>query len=211
MTQINLPAKNSKSATKNRPRKQAKRITADYLHNAGLYYLQRFAASSGHFQRVMMRKIDRSCAAHPDQSREDCIALLGDLIDRFQRAGLLNDEVYARGMITSLRNRGLSSRAIQAKMSARALPQPLISRALQNHMEEAGIEDAHAADLNAAFRYARKRRIGPFASGAAIKDKEEQQKRYERAMASLARAGFGYDIARTVLETPPDDAQTYLD
>ena len=45
-------------------RKPPRRVTAQYLENAALHYLQRFASSSASLRRVLMRKVDRSAQAH---------------------------------------------------------------------------------------------------------------------------------------------------
>src|SRR5687768_1034793 len=104
---------------KTRGKKPPKKITETYLHNAGLYYLQRFSASSESFRRVMMRKVERSCRAHPEQDRAECARMVDELVRKFLGAGLLNDGQYAEAMVSTLRRRGLSSRAIQARLAAR--------------------------------------------------------------------------------------------
>lgn len=180
-----------------REKKPPKKISADYLHNAGLYYLQRFAASSGHFRTIMMRKIDRSCRHHTEQNREDCIRLLEELIVKFIGLGLLNDESYSRGMVNSLRRRGLSSRAIQAKLAAKNLPAAQIEQALAEHDED---RPRTESDLIAAIRFARRKKLGPW-SNKNLPEKE---------LATLARAGFPYDIAQRVLQMDRETAEDRL-
>ncbi len=184
MPQGSLNGKNNKPE---KGRKPPKRITATYLHNAGLYYLQRFSSSSANFRKVMMRKIDRSCAAHADLNREECKKLLESQITRFQEAGLLNDAAYSRGMVDSLRRRGLSARMIHAKLQSKGMGREEIEKALATYDETAS-EDPEIA---AALKFARRKKIGPFAKGP-----QEPQK----SLAAMARAGFTYETARRVLE-----------
>ncbi len=178
-----------------------KKITATYLHNAGLYYLQRFASSTGQFRRVMQRKIDKSCMFHNDQSREDCIRMLDELIQTFQRSGLLNDEGYATGAIRSLRNRGLSTRAIMAKMDTRGISSEITQKTLRDIDSQT---DEHP-DLIAALRVTRRRRIGPFSPSA---DKDEAMK--DKALAALARSGFSYDICSRALGMDRAEAEELI-
>lgn len=197
MTQGNLKAENSKPEKGRRP---PRRISATYLHNAGLHYLQRFATGSAHFRKVMMRKIDRSCAFHKDQDREKCVELLDSMILRFQESGLLNDGAYTRGMIDSLRRRGLSSRMIHAKLQAKGLGRDAIVQALSHY------EDDHEGDaeIAAALKLARRKKLGPFAAGP------QAENHLQKSLATLARAGFSYEIARRVLDAPAgDDDFTY--
>lgn len=181
-----------------REKKPPKKISADYLYNSGLYYLQRFPASAGHFRAVMMRKVDKSCRHHKDQDRETCARLVDDLVARFVDMGLLNDTGYARGMVTSLRRRGLSQRAIEAKLSAKGLKRDQIAAALSEHADD---RPKSEVELLAALRLARRKRIGPFAANT---------ERAERDMAALARGGFSYDIVSKVMDMDADTAEETL-
>lgn len=188
MSQNSLPDKKIK-AEKKKPR-PPRRITETYLHNAGLYYLQRYASSAAHFRTVMTRKIDRSCKHHKEQDRADCIALLDKLIERFIEVGLLNDDAYTSGMVNSMRRRGLSSRMIHAKLRTKGLHAAAIEQALQNHDDDCDSD----AELSAALKHARRKKIGPFAR----QDQDEEAK--QKALAAMARAGFSYDLSRRVLD-----------
>ena len=53
-------------------------------------------------------------------------------------------------------------------------------------------------DLAAAFKLARKRRLGPFREP----DSEVRAERREKDLATLARAGFSYDVAQQVIDAP---------
>ena len=179
-----------------------RKITPTYLHNAGLYYLQRYASSSGQFRRAMQRKIDRSCMAHPEQNLEDCRKILDTLIETFQRSGLLNDELYTTGAIRSLRRRGLSARSIMAKMAIKGVPAPLVKKVLEE------IDSMAPGDPNlvAAVRHARRRRIGPFRSP----DKIVDEKANNRHMSAMARAGYDFETARRVLAMELAEAEDLI-
>ena len=176
---------NIKAGKGRREKKPPKKITEKYLYNSGLAYLQRFPASTPHFRRVMGRKIDRSCNYHKDQSKEDCLALLESTIAGFERMGLLNDEAYLAGMINSLRRRGLSTQAILSKLGQKGLPQDRILETLRGHDEAGG---ASNPDLAAALLLTRRKRLGAF--------RREGDFDRNKELASLARAGFGFDIAQ---------------
>lgn len=181
-----------------REKKPPKKISADYLHNSGLYYLQRFPASAGHFRTVMMRKVDKSCRHHTGQDREECARMVDNLVAKFTEMGLLNDTGYANGMVTSLRRRGLSRRAIEAKLSAKGLKREQIAAALSGHADDRPDGDV---ELAAALRLARRKRLGPFSASAA---------RAERDMAALARGGFAYDIVSKVMNMDTETAEDTL-
>jgi regulatory protein len=148
-----------------------------------------------------MRAFTISSVSPPVQDRDACIAMVDALIEKFQRAGLLNDESYLRGSITSLRRRGLSARAIEAKLAAKGLRQGDIKAGLLADEAETGAADA---DLTAALRLARKKRIGPFL-------RQDVQADGEKAMAALARAGFDYETARKALGMSLGEAEEVLE
>ncbi len=185
------------SGKKIRPRKK---ITQSYLHNAGLYYLQRFASSSAQFRKVMTRKITRSCEHHCDLNREECLAMLDALIADFTRCGLLNDDAYLKASIESYRRRGLSSRSIACRLSQKGIDPQEILHALS------GIEEN---DSLAAIRLAKKRKLGAFGkkpdtqSPAPCRDDS-------RELAIFARAGFSYETARSVLCMSIEEAESQL-
>lgn len=196
------------------PPKPPKKVTERWLHNAGLYYLQRFAASKEQFRKVMMRKIDRSCAYHKDQDREQCQDMLETLISRFEELALLDDRSYARGMVTSLRRRGLSRRALYARLQAKGLTSDQISQALtefeQNENELIGaFGERPDPEFTAALRTARRKKIGPFAKNLTDNSNEEKIKSHNKALAVMARAGFSYDIASKVLALSADELDNY--
>ncbi|WP_435641489.1 regulatory protein RecX [Micavibrio aeruginosavorus] len=175
-----------------------KKVTPEYLRNSGLYYLQRFATSTAHFRSVMARKIDRSCHAHVDQNRDECLQWLDAMIEDFIRQGLLNDRMYAEGAVNSLRRRGLSRRAIMNRLQVKGLDSETVGALLATHDTEQGAQDHDTGDLHAALKLARRKRIGPYAAP----DKDIDR---DKAIASIGRAGFSYDIARRVVEMTVED------
>lgn len=177
-------------------RKPPKKITESYIHNAGLYYLQRFSAGSAHFRKIMIRKIDVSCRVHSTQERDECIKMLDSLIEKFQNVGLLNDPAYAQTMVISLRRKGCSRRLIQSKLMAKSLEEPLISESLVYYDGEHG----ENSELVAALRFARRKRFGVFG----------QSRERDKALAALARAGFSYNIASQALDMAIEEAESLL-
>lgn len=190
---------NIKKPPERRGKKPPKKISAQYLHNAGLAYLQRFPAGTAHFRRVMGRKIDRSCNYHKEQSKETCIALLDDAVATFARMGLLDDDAYLRGMVTSYRRRGLSKQAIAAKLQQKGMGQSAILDTLREFDEQGGAPDP---ELAAALRLARRKKIGPFA--------RREQADTSKSLAALARGGFAFDTAKRALALPLEEAESIL-
>ncbi len=170
-------------------RRGPRKATPRYLRNSALHYLQRYASSSGHLRRLLRAKVTRSARAHdtdPEAGAAAIEALIADLLG----AGLLDDTRYAAERARILHRRGASARAIRAGLMAKKVESDDFERAL------AGLRDEAAEpELAAALAYARRRRLGPYR-----KDDARQEYR-EKDLAALGRRGFGYDLARRVIET----------
>ncbi|HVO15442.1 MAG TPA: RecX family transcriptional regulator [Alphaproteobacteria bacterium] len=168
-------------------RRGPRRATAQHLEDAALHYLERFASSATHLRRVLMRRVERSARIH-GTDRAEGAALVEDLLGRFERSGLLDDRVYAEGRAAALFRRGTAPRAIRAALRAKGVASETIEAAL-------GTLGAGAdAELTAAAALARRRRLGPY------RPAEARAGRRDKDLAALARAGFGYDVARRVID-----------
>ncbi|MGB0720156.1 MAG: regulatory protein RecX [Bdellovibrionales bacterium] len=196
-----ISAANKPAKKKRRGPKKPKKITAGYLRNSGLYYLQRFTASSGHFRSVMTQKIRKSCAHHTDQDPQICADMLEEIIDNFIRDGLLDDENYTRGMVTSLRRSGKSRKAILTKLQHKRIPQDMIHEALSAHDDQTS-DDPQDAEFIAALKLTKKKRLGRFDLN--------QKYEHDKALAVMARNGFSYDTAKKSLEIDEDDLERFI-
>jgi regulatory protein len=170
-----------------RKRAAPRKITAAWLNNVALHYLERFASSATNLRRVLMRRVQRAAEHHGSDPAEGA-ALVEALILRFQQAGLIDDRRYAEAKAASLHRRGGSRRAISARLAQSGVSGPLIAATLQALTDEAG-----DTDLVAACAFIRRRRLGAYRVVA------KRPANLEKDMAALARAGFSFEIARKVL------------
>jgi len=178
-----MPEKNDNTRARRKPRK----ITPDSLGRIALHYLERYATSSENLRRVLIRRVRRSAEAH-DTDPDEQIPHVDALIIRYQQAGLLDDQAYARMRAESLHRRGTSGRMIRMKLAAKGVPSDAIDDALESLSELVA-----NTDLSGACNYARRRRIGPWR----LRDRTDYR---DRDLAALARQGFSYNIARKVIE-----------
>ncbi len=175
--------------------KKRKKVTLSYLENAGLYYLERFSASEGQFRQVMTRKIDKSCHDHPDQSRDDCLIQLESVIVKFRKLGYLNDSAYAKNLLRSLQVRGFSRSRILMTLKAKGLS--------SSETEPLWDSLPHTHDRYAAIRFMQRKKFGPFS----LRLRENAN---QRDLATLARAGFPYDVAQSALSLSVAEAEQEL-
>lgn len=171
-----------------RERAAPHKITAARLENMALYYLGRFSSSSANLRRVLMRKVARAAAAHGDDPA-DGAKLIEDLIARYLHSGLIDDRAYAAQKAASLQRRGASRFGIRGKLRQKGVEGELVAEAIET-LDAA----SETSELASACALARRRRLGPYRSPSA------QRAAHDKDMATLARAGFSFDIARRVLE-----------
>jgi regulatory protein len=176
------------------PRKAPRKATPKSLENAALYYLERFASSAENLRRVLLRRVERSARAHATD-REEGAAAVDDIVRRFVASGILDDRAYSAARAGTLHRRGASARKIRATLMQKGVASDDIEAALATLRDE-----ADDPELAAAVTLARRRRLGPY------RPEGDREARREKDLAALARAGFGYDIARQVIEASDIEA-----
>lgn len=162
------------------------RLTPRSVENAAVYYLRRFPATKGHLRRVLARKAAR---IETDLSRGEIDAMLDAAVEAMARRGLVDDEAFARALAESLHRRGDSRRLIARKLAEKLVPSELARDALERL--EAQAEDV---DLDAAWSFARRKRLGPY------RRSEQRADRRTKDLAALARRGFSYRVAAAVVD-----------
>jgi len=165
-------------------------ITAEYLDRAALHYLERFASSSGNLRRVLMRRVLRAARALGSDPAEGA-ALIGALIERYLRSGLLNDRQYAEQKAASLARSGSSRYRIRGKLAQKGVEREMIDETVTTLDEEGEV-----TELAAACALIRRRRLGPY------RPAEKRAEFRDKDLASMARAGFGFDLSRRLLAQP---------
>jgi regulatory protein len=178
---VEKPADNERAKRRRQPLK----ATPEGLERSALYHLERYDSSSGHLRRLLHRKVQLSARVHGTDPEEGAAAV-ERLIARLTGLGLLDDARYARERVRSLLVRGTSAAMIKAKLAAKAVPAGLVEAALAEHLGD-------GAELRAALRYAKRRRLGPFR----LKEREDRR---ARDLAALGRQGFDYETARKVVD-----------
>ncbi len=169
-------------------RKKPRRITPKSLENSAMYYLQRHSATVEQLRRVLMRKVYRSVREHGgtrEQHQGDIEAVLAKLVS----LGLLNDQSFALHRADALRAAGRSTRVIALKLRQKGVPAALITTQVARVKLE-------VSDDEAAHVFARKKRLGPYR-----KDPATRREFRQKDLAALARAGFGYDVAKRVIDS----------
>lgn len=162
-----------------RPRKP---LNGEGLHELALSYLGRFATTRSKLTFYLSRKLrERGWDGEepPDVER---------LVERLAASGLVDDAAYALSKSRSLSERGYGASRVRQSLRIAGVEEEDGITAYELAAEEAA---------SAALRFARRRRIGPFA------DTMPDRKEREKALAAMIRAGHSFELARKVVDAEP--------
>ena len=134
-----------------------------------------------------MRRVERASLAHGSDAQEGA-EFVNEIIIRYREMGLPDDLVYAKAQTQNLRRRGNSLRIIRARLQAKGVAREDIELAFAEL--DLSVTDA---DLSAAVIIARRRRLGPWRLS-------DRAGRRMRDLATLARRGFSYAVAKQVID-----------
>ena len=171
--------------------KLPRKITERSLGNIALYYLKRYTSTVSQLRKVLLRRVERNVRAL-GQDRDQARAWVEPLIEKLVRDGFVNDVTYAETKAHSLRAAGRSSRVISERLRIKGVAKETIR-------EKVAVVAAEVSEETAAKVWARKKRLGPFRREAS-----QRAERRQRDLASLARAGFSYAIAKGVIDGAVD-------
>jgi regulatory protein len=166
-----------------RDRPSARPLDSGRLRDLALFYVGRFATTEGKLADYLTRKVRMRGWA--GDTPPDIAGLTADLV----RLGYIDDASFAAARARTLAARGLGNRRIAFALKAARIADDAIAPVLP---------DAQAARA-AAERFARRKRLGPFAPVPPDRDTAR------RHAAAMARVGHGFDVIRAVLSGHDDD------
>ena len=153
------------------------------LERLALHYVGRYATTRAKVKSYLARKVkERGWEGEPPN--------IDVLAERLSALGYIDDGAFATARAASLQRRGYGERRVSQALRA------------------AGIEDKDAAEareqtregaVEAAVRFAKRKRIGPYATATADRDTAQ------KAFAAMVRAGHPFEIVRQVLNASADD------
>jgi len=164
-------------------RKAPKPLNEETLNELALRYVGRFATTRAKLGTYLGRKLRERGWDGPGSANPEAI------VERFADLGYVDDASYALSKSRSLTGRGYGKRRVVQAMRVAGIDES---------DSEAAREFADAEAMNAALRFAEKKRLGPFAVSE-VADPRERQK----AIAAMVRAGHGFELARKIVNLSP--------
>lgn len=157
-------------------------LTRQRLEQLALAYLNRFDCTAQKLRQHLTLRAKKAGAG------EEAALWISELCERYLGSGVLDDARFARNLASQLTARGKSARAISQKLAVRGVPGDIAQELMT-----ARRQDEPEAELEAARAYVRRRRLGLYRSA------EKREAARHKDLASLARQGFSFEIARRAL------------
>jgi regulatory protein len=155
------------------------------LRDLALHYVGRYATSKAKLSDYLNRKL-RERGWDGDLSAD-----IDGIVEDFARLGYVDDAAFAASRARSLTQRGYGLRRVNEDLRAKGIAEA----DAQGARAESENESWHSAD-----RFARRKRIGPYA--LEIAPPELQQKQLQ----AFLRAGHSFDIARAFVRAAPGES-----
>lgn len=165
-------------------------------------------------ERRLARRLSAIEAEEAAREREEAADLIEAEIERLVRAGFIDDRRYAEMKARSWLSSGRGSRRILMDLKQKGISDDLAQDALAEASREitgmrdegADVEDAVvSAEWEAAEAFAQKKRVGKYRRNPMPEDRTERAKLWRREASAMARAGFGIDMIRQILDEEPDE------
>ena len=163
-------------------RKARPPLNGESLRELALAYVGRFATTRAKLSSYLARKIRER--GWSDERAADLDSVVGRLAD----LGYVDDSAFAMSKSRSLSARGYGARRLRESLRAAGVAE-------EDSQDARELAEAEAVE--AALRFARRRRLGPF--GSDVADRATR----ERAIAAMVRAGHSFGLSRAILELEP--------
>lgn len=167
-----------------RSRKERPPLNRATLDELALIYVGRFATTRSKLVAYLARKLrERGWSGDEDPGIEA-------VAQHLSRLGYVDDAAYAVSKSRALTGRGYGSRRVKQALRAAGVAEEdsLPAR-----------EQADSQAVEAALRFARRRRLGPF--GQLQRDSDGR----ERALGAMIRAGHSFALSRAILSLQTEE------
>lgn len=163
------------------PRRPLPPLDAAALDRLAVRYVERFATTRGKLADYLRRKVRERGWDGPEA---DVVAVA----ERMAALGYIDDRAWADARAASLGRRGLGAARVAGELRA----------ARVDEADRAAVApDVAARAIDAALRFARRKRLGPWGAGAL--DRAARDK----VLGAMLRAGHPIELSRRILALPP--------
>lgn len=166
------------------PKKPPPPLDDTRLRGLALHFVGKYATTRTKLATYLNRKIRERGWSNERPADLDA------LVEQFAELGYVNDAQFAEARSRSFVARGYGKRRLDEDLRASGIDQSDAADA-NDHMSESAFITAQ--------NYARRKRIGPYASEIAPPEKQQKQ------LQGFLRAGHGFELAKRFVRAAPGD------
>lgn len=159
-------------------------LNDERLRGLALHYVGKYATTQAKLGAYLTRKIRER--GWDGERRTDVAAL----VDQFAELGYINDAQFAEARSRAFVRRGYGERRLNEDLRASGIGERDAVPAKEHMTESAFV---------AAENFARRKRLGPFASELAPPEKRQKQ------LHAFLRAGHGFEVAKRFVNAEPGE------
>lgn len=159
-------------------------LNDERLRGLALHYVGKYATTQAKLGAYLTRKIRER--GWDGERRTDVAAL----VDQFAELGYINDAQFAEARSRAFVRRGYGERRLNEDLRASGIGESDAVPAKEHMTESAFV---------AAENFARRKRLGPFASELAPPEKRQKQ------LHAFLRAGHGFEVAKRFVNAEPGE------
>ncbi len=195
----------------------ARPLTAERIRNIAEHYVGQRESSAQMLKAVLERRLARRLRGlDPEAAAEEraaALPLIEAEVARLEAAGIIQDARFAGMKARAALASGRGARRILRDLGQKGVEEDTARQALLGAAREVvGDHDAlgeasevlREAEREAAESFARKKRLGPYRRDPLPEPWAERSKVWRREAGAMARAGFGVDVIRRVLDREPE-------
>lgn len=161
-----------------------KKMTAQRLYNIALHYLSKYDAGSEKVRRMLKRRVESEAYKNKTTLPDETLEWIEEVLQKLIHLGYINDTNYIYNRIRALSESGKSLYFIRQKLRHEGFSFEFIDKIIRTCSQ---------TDLERAIRFVQRKKMGY------LRPVDKQHLYLKKDLATLARAGFSYSIARNAL------------
>ena len=166
--------------------------TVDEIRNWSFSYLEKYSASKQQLKTYLLKKMLKK--SYKSENKKEVHNLINAVISSLEKQKFVSDKYYSDYKSKVFYKRGYSLNKIRYNLINKGIDQKYIKDSISKIKEKESDPDFFSA-----IKLCKRRRIGP------CREESNRALFFKKDISILARAGFGYDISKKVLDIPKDE------
>ncbi len=176
----------------NRNKKKTLETTVDEMRNFSYAYIEKYSPSKQQLKTYLLKKYLK--LKSPNINKNNVKELIDVVLEDLENNKFLNDKFYSNSKAKNLIQRGNSINKIRNYLLNKGIKYKYVQETINTIKD-----DNEDQDFFSAIKVCKKKRIGP------ARDENNRPLFFKKDLGILARAGFGFDTSKRVMDLDKDE------